>query len=438
MFPAAKQPEPKSVSASGLRALVEWAMRPPGSGLERVSYLVIFALLVAARLPRVLLEGRFWAEEGRVFFENAWNLPWLDALLFPYAGYLNLTANAAGLLARHLAPLWAAPYVSTGLALLIQCLPAIIILTSRADWLRHRAVLAAALMLIATPPHSDEVWLNSICSQYHLTLAAAMILALKPRGGLEGVLHALLLLLATLSAPMSWLLAPLFVLRALLERCGPRTMQTLAVVAGVAIQLIWFYGPAPNREIGIDPALLGGIVLVKNIIIPLVPTPLDAKLIHLLAPKFSLGGGPLWPLAVVALLFLVLAWGALRHPRRAPLWFLLAGGIVATGAYAGSLGNKADLLGVLGGSRYPFGPQVLFGLTVLGLAMVLRGKARVCARVVVIWLLVVGLWGYWSPAGMGPVQDGPPWLPEVQKYQQDHHYRLKIWPPGWSMGLPPK
>lgn len=413
-------------------------MRPPGSGLERLSYLAFFALLVAVRLPRVFLEGRFWAEEGRVHFENAWNMPWLDALLFSYAGYLNLTANAAGLLARYLPPLWAAPYVSTGLALIIQCLPAVLILTSRLDWLRHRAVLVAALLLIATPPHSEEVWLNSICSQYHLTLSAGIILALESRGGLVGVLRLAVLLLATLSAPMSWVLAPLFALRAVLERSGPRVWQTLVVALGVAIQLIWFFAPTPGREVGISPTLFGAIVLAKQVIIPLVPTPLDSELIGLFARDLSMAGGPLWPLAVVAALFAVLAWGALRRPKEAPLWFLLTGAIIATGAYAGSLGNKADLLVVLAGNRYAFGPQVLFGLTVLGLAVLLRGKARLWARAVVIWLLVVGMWGYFAFAGPGQVQSGPPWLPEVQKYQQDHNYRMKIWPPGWSMGLPPK
>lgn len=413
-------------------------MRPPGSGLERLSYLAFFALLVAVRLPRVFLEGRFWAEEGRVHFENAWNMPWLDALLFSYAGYLNLTANAAGLLARYLPPLWAAPYVSTGLALIIQCLPAVLILTSRLDWLRHRAVLVAALLLIATPPHSEEVWLNSICSQYHLTLSAGIILALESRGGLVGVLRLAVLLLATLSAPMSWVLAPLFALRAVLERSGPRVWQTLVVALGVAIQLIWFFAPTPGREVGISPTLFGAIVLAKQVIIPLVPTPLDSELIGLFARDLSMAGGPLWPLAVVAALFAVLAWGALRRPKEAPLWFLLTGAIIATGAYAGSLGNKADLLVVLAGNRYAFGPQVLFGLTVLGLAVLLPGKARLWARAVVIWLLVVGMWGYFAFAGPGQVQSGPPWLPEVQKYQQDHNYRMKIWPPGWSMGLPPK
>lgn len=426
------------MSASGPRTLSEWAMHPPVSNLERTSYLVFFALLLVARLPRVLLEGRFWAEEGRVFFENAWNLPWLDALLVSHAGYLNLTANAAGLLARHLAPLWAAPYVSTGLALLVQCLPAIIIMTSRVDWLRHRAVLAAALLIIATPPHSEEVWLNSICSHYHLTLATALILALEPRRGLVGALHAMVLLLAALSAPMSWVLAPLFVLRAALERSRPRSLQALVVAAGVAAQLLWFYAPIPGREVGIAPSLLGALVLAKQVIIPLVPRPLDSMLIGLFSPDFSNAGGPLWPLAVVALLFMALAWGALRQPRRAPLWFLLAGTIIATGAYAGSLGNKVDALVVFSGGRYAFAPQVLFGLTVLGLAMLLRGRGRLWARAVVIWLLAVGLWAYFPLFGAGQVQGGPPWRPEVQRWQQDHSYALKIWPSGWDMHLPSK
>ncbi|MCB2190591.1 MAG: hypothetical protein KQI62_03450 [Deltaproteobacteria bacterium] len=431
----AEQAAVKRGPAKGWEALRRWAMSSPGPGLERWIYLGLFALLVAVRLPRILLEGRFWAEEGCVFFARAWHAPWMEALFFSYAGYLNLTANGAGLLAHYLVPLWAAPYVSTGIALIIQCLPAMLILTSRLEWLRHRAVLMVALLIIATPPHSEEVWLNSICSQYHLALSTGIILALEPRGGLMGLLRLGVLLLATLSSPMSWVLAPLFVLRAALERSGPRIWQALVLSAGVVIQVIWFYAPIPGREVGIAPSLFGAIVMVKQAIIPLIPAPLDSQLIKWVSSGFSPAGGPLWPLAVVALLFALLAWGALRHAKESPLWLLLAGAIIATGAYAGSLGDKIGLLHTLGGNRYAFAPQALFGLCVLGLAMLLRGRGRLLARVVVIWLLVVGLWGYWAPVGSGQVQDGPPWPPEAQKWQQDHNYRMKIWPFGWSMQL---
>jgi hypothetical protein len=65
----------------------------------------LFIVLICARMPDVILHGRFWAEEGRDFFRYAWENPWYRALARPYGGYLNLVANGGTLLAHVLVPL---------------------------------------------------------------------------------------------------------------------------------------------------------------------------------------------------------------------------------------------------------------------------------------------------------------------------------------------
>jgi hypothetical protein len=60
--------------------LQDWLGRPTGSNSERVVWVSMFVLLIVMRQPRILLEGRFWAEEGPVFFVNAWDMPWYRAL----------------------------------------------------------------------------------------------------------------------------------------------------------------------------------------------------------------------------------------------------------------------------------------------------------------------------------------------------------------------
>jgi len=34
-----------------------------------------FALLIIMRMPEIIIKGRFWAEEGTVFFQRAWVMP---------------------------------------------------------------------------------------------------------------------------------------------------------------------------------------------------------------------------------------------------------------------------------------------------------------------------------------------------------------------------
>ena len=68
------------------------------------------ALAICARMPEIVIKGRFWAEEGDVFFHEAWVLPPMRALFRSYGGYLNLAANIGTLAARWLLPVSSAPH----------------------------------------------------------------------------------------------------------------------------------------------------------------------------------------------------------------------------------------------------------------------------------------------------------------------------------------
>lgn len=131
----------------------------------RVLWVLGFALLICIRLPGILIHGRFWAEEGSPIFQYAWTMPWYNVLTLSYGGYLSIVPNLAGLLARHLVPLAYAPYVTITIALLIQLCPAILLATARDEWLSGRIRLITALLLLATPPATEEVWLATIPRQ---------------------------------------------------------------------------------------------------------------------------------------------------------------------------------------------------------------------------------------------------------------------------------
>ena len=64
--------------------------------VEQLWLLAGCALLICLRMPEIVIRGRFWAEEGVVFFHNAWTLPWSKALLTPLGGYLPLIALRQG------------------------------------------------------------------------------------------------------------------------------------------------------------------------------------------------------------------------------------------------------------------------------------------------------------------------------------------------------
>ncbi|MGA7937436.1 MAG: hypothetical protein WCA35_28050, partial [Kovacikia sp.] len=55
--------------------------------LHLLVFLIAFALLVL-RQPGSVFNAQFWAEDGTIFYANAYNLGAIHSLFLPYAGYL--------------------------------------------------------------------------------------------------------------------------------------------------------------------------------------------------------------------------------------------------------------------------------------------------------------------------------------------------------------
>jgi hypothetical protein len=200
-----------------------------------------FAALLLARIPDASLHGRLWVEEGQNFYPQAATLPWYRALLMPYGGYLNLIANAAPVLARHLVSLEYVPWVTTAAGLLFQCCPAILLATARDSWLRPLPVRLMSLLILATVPRAAEVWLQTLHSQFHLALCCALILSLDVPARSAAWFSILVLILAPLCGLAPVALVPLFLLRAAFEKSPGRLWQAGSLTAAAACQMLFFY-----------------------------------------------------------------------------------------------------------------------------------------------------------------------------------------------------
>lgn len=410
-----------------------WLHEPISSASQRTLFLLVVAFAIAARIPKVWTEGRFWAEEGTVFFRKAWDLPWWQALFSPHANYLNIASNAATLLAAHLTTLRGAPYVTATVAVLIQCLPVLLLVMSRDKWLQGRLVVWIAALVVVLAPVPEEVWANSTTSYNHLALCAAVILAIEIQSGAMAVVHGCLLLLAALSGPASWVLVPLFALRAALERSKARALQSLVLLAGAIIQIA-FFTSLGERDIGMSPSVIGAIVLAKHILVPFLGHHLAEAPIADLSHSFQTGSGPLWPLALVVLIFAIAVIAAARRPSQSPLWFLLASAVLAGTGYLGAIDRKLDLIHAWSGGRHAFAPQVLIGLALLSWTAIHRGHLRVLSGVALAWIVAVGAYNYFVPPS--PIfVTGPDWREEVAHWRRDPSWPLHIWPGGWTIGL---
>ena len=397
--------------------------------------LLLYAGLVLLRMPEIVLKGRFWAEEGAIFFANAWTLDPLHALAMPVGGYLNLVANAATLAARWFVPVASAPYLTIAVALAFQLVPPLILLTARDAWLRPWPVRLAGVALLLLVPGSDEIWLQTLHCQFELAVACGLILALEvPRGG-RRVFSLGLLVLAPLCGPGAIALTPLFLLRALLDRTSGRAMQLGALALGSAVQMAFFFSFGTERSYTLDPVVILSVVTVKDLVVPFTGITSSAGKVVRLQAAVAAGDVPL--LVVLAPLVVFGGTAAIiwRAGNRPAFWLLAGAAISALSAYVGALDGTIALIHTRAGARYAFVPLSLTALTFLALGAASKPFWRWPAAAVCVWLLIVGIRAYVSPSR--PFADGPSWRQQVALWHADPAYVMRLWPAPWTLTLAP-
>ena len=117
----------------------------------------------------LLLDPRFWAEEGALYFHHALVSPGLKDFFSPALGYYSLVVKIAVYLALFV-PIENAPLITTVMSGLVIWSCVVLIITSSNDFLAGFGVKCAfALMLLFIS--SGEIWLNTITSQFWFPIA---------------------------------------------------------------------------------------------------------------------------------------------------------------------------------------------------------------------------------------------------------------------------
>ena len=418
---------PETRSAAGRIADPAWV---------RAALFAAFTALVALRIPGIW-QGRFWAEDG-LFLLDALRLPWHEALLRPHTGYLDLVASTTMLLATRLVTLEDAPFVSLAISLCIQVLPGLLLAAGGIRWMPDPRYLAAALLMLATVPLSEEVWLSPITSQYHLIVAVGVVLASETSRGWTRWLHRAVLLIAPLAGPGPSLAAPLFFLRAMADcswaRFGQGVLISMGTLAQVAVLLS---NPEAHRDIGIAPDLLLMVITVKHILVPLLGRTESIDLSKLLWAARHAGSFtalPLLAMTAAAAALLVLGIAAWRSRTVEARWLYFAAVLTMLLSYVGSLGPKEALLGILFGQRYYVAPQMLFSLTLIAVAAGASGPGRKVAAGLAGWLIIVGVHACFSVDPL--MADGPSWRAQVAAWRTDPRAPIALWPYGFQIKLP--
>ncbi len=340
----------------------------------------VMATVLLFRRPEQLLRPQFWAEDGIIYFWQAWRWGGGRALLEPYAGYLHLIPRLLAWLADALPVLWRPAIYNWGALGVTLGVGALICRHCRLDLRADTRVgLALALVLV---PHGGEVFLTQAALQWFLAPLLLLLIVQRPavsRGQLWA--DAGLFVVAGLTGPMLLLLLPLFGFRFALHG-RPRRSEVplfLAVVGAVAVQG-WTVGhsdrflvPVSSRDPHAWLKAVGFVAPGRLFFGDQLP---------------ELLGGAFWLLTPVLAAGIIWSWCQTGASRR---WLALACGAGAVLFYAASIrifADRPDALQPLGsGTRYFFMPYVLTAWVLL----ILREQAAGPGQRVVEVLLGLGL-----------------------------------------------
>lgn len=208
--------------------------------VRSVIVFVVGLLVLFARKPDSLLNPQFWAEDGRNWYADAYNLGSIAALFTTEAGYYQTISRLVAAASLWF-PLEYAPLVFNASAILIQVGVAMFIVSERCkpilEDIKARYLMALTYLLL---PNSWEVFGNLTNSQWHLALLVClMIVAAEPATRLGRGFDLGVTALAAVSGPFCLLLLPIACVQTYLVRS--RHKATIAVILALGC-LVQAYG----------------------------------------------------------------------------------------------------------------------------------------------------------------------------------------------------
>jgi hypothetical protein len=237
-----------------------WPQREGASAIAFVVALLIFI----ARRPDIVTNAMLWAEDGSVWFADAYDNPWWVMLLQPHAGYLQLFPRVIFELAAHL-PIGVVPLFGVWLALLVRAAVPAFIFSSRFSWIDWRVKVAISAYVLLMP-NLAEVHANVTNTHWYLGLyLIAVVLADPPRSRLWTVHDWLALIVAGASGPLIVFAALALLLRSWTQRrtAWARWPFAAAAVLLTVLQMVIFVLTAPGQawlHRGADPTLFGSLL----------------------------------------------------------------------------------------------------------------------------------------------------------------------------------
>ncbi|GEM_PF-6789148 len=407
--------------------------------------LLVYGTVIALRAPEILWPGRFWAEEGAYYFMRYSRPVQWSWFFSSELGYFSLLNKIAAFLAGRVVPLTFAPLVTVAFSFMVMMLPAWIWLFSRKPMSDKSPRVYAFLALILLVQPNQEVWLNTVNSQFFLCISTAIILVTDSSRRAPPWVRIPALVLGGLTGVVSALLTPFFWVEYGISGKTEKLREALWLSAAALIQVL-FVLLSGGRESGWHFAALPGVLFVKQWILPLfgesAVEALSGFITRHQLHRSMLSG------TVALIPYVIVAWGLARRGRRQSVLLFCASVFIAVVSFIKSSESQTGDMILLhflpmGGGRYYFAPNVLlYCALIIPQATVPAGFKGWSRLDRLAWLLAglaicTGSIDYLTGRSRhSSFFTGPSWSEQVKTWEASDRDTLEIWPRPWRITVP--
>lgn len=210
--------------------------------------------IIFSRRPDALFHAQFWAEDGVVWFSQAYNDGWWRPLFVTEVGYFQTLPRLAAALAL-LVPLAHAPLVCNLVAVVIEAIPATLLVSARSrEWGSLSTRVAIAFIYLALPT-CPELCAIITDAQWALALIAFLVLVASPPSTRpQQIFDVAALALCSLTGPFCVLLFPIAFYLAWKRRQN-RSARLYAILIGLGCMIqaysLFFKNTAERSSAGL-------------------------------------------------------------------------------------------------------------------------------------------------------------------------------------------
>lgn len=221
-------------------------------------FLILFLLVSVSfyRSPHIFIYGRFWGEDGTIFFQNALENNLLEnffKIYYPTLGYYNLFPRIVALIAKNF-PIEFSPLVNVYMSYLILFYIFILTINSNSYLLENKKqkFLFCFLVLFCSS-FVPEIWVNSVNAQIYFCVLSIIILYSKNNNGvIFKLVNFIALFIGGFSSSYVAILFPFFFIKYYLTKSKNFLFQAFIVLFSFLFQLSFYINSKSSLNMHID------------------------------------------------------------------------------------------------------------------------------------------------------------------------------------------